>query len=111
MTVTRITEATHTVLVLNGRLDNTTSPTLDGEFSALYGQGVRKFVWDCSGIEYISSAGLRSFLQAMKKLDDDDSRLVVASVPPAVMELFDMAGFKPLLTIVPDRAHAARHLG
>lgn len=111
MIVTSIPEATHTVLVLDGRLDGSTALVLDREFSLLFDQGVRKFVWDCSGIEYISSAGLRSFLQAMKKLDEHDSRLVVASVPPAVMELFDMAGFKPLLTISPDRAHAARHLG
>lgn len=110
MTVTRIAETSHTVLVLNGRLDNATSPLLDEEFDTLYARGVRKFVWDCSGLEYISSAGLRSFLQAMKKLDDDDSRLVVASVPPALMEIFDMAGFKSLLTIAPDRASAARHV-
>lgn len=99
-----------TALRLEGRLDATTAPQLDQEFNRLFAAGTRKVVWDCSALAFISSAGLRTVLQALKFLRAEGGALVLHSVSPQVMEVFDISGFKSLLTICPDSAAALAKL-
>lgn len=106
MTIQTIPENDVTVLVLAGRLETTTAATYDQAYSAAYATGARKFVLDCSALSYISSAGLRCILQSLKQLKAHNGRLAIASPGPMVMEIFEISGFKTLLTIRPDRASA-----
>ena len=55
-------------LKLNGWLDTETSSLLAEEIAAL-DESVKALVIDCSALEYISSAGLRQFVAAHKKMD------------------------------------------
>jgi anti-anti-sigma factor len=87
MNIQRVNESTHTVLILEGRLDAPSTPILDQEFQGAFNEGARKFIWDCSGLSYISSAGLRSFLQALKRLNAHGGALIIAAAPPLVVEV------------------------
>lgn len=99
------------LFALKGRLDATSTSALDTAFTTAFDAGDRKFVWDCSDLAYISSAGLRAFLQAMKKLDASGGRLVIAAARPSVVEVFDISGFKALMALRPDVPSALAEVG
>lgn len=109
MNIERLDQNGITVLIFEGRLDTTTSALIDQHFSAAFGEGARKFVWDFERLTYISSDGLRSILHALKRLGSE-GQLVISGPKPMVMNLFDISGFKSLLTILPNRADAINKL-
>src|SRR5512138_2345209 len=49
------------VLTLSGKLDGFSAPALEVQITRILSEGVKHVVFDCSGLEYISSAGLRVF--------------------------------------------------
>lgn len=108
MTVTRLSHESRVIFDIDGRLDAANAVTLDREFFSCYDEGARDFIWDCSKVTYLSSAGLRSFLQAMKRLEASEGKLVIAGASPQLLDVFDISGFKPLLTFAPDRAAALK---
>ena len=56
------------VMHLNGRLDGTGAPLLEGAIDAYLSEGGRHLVLDLSRLSYISSIGLRVLLMAGKRL-------------------------------------------
>ncbi len=110
MTIQRSEENGVTILVLEGRLDTSATPVYDTAYAAAFGEGARKFVLDCAALHYISSAGLRSFLQSLKQLGANGGKLAIATPSHLVMEVLEISGFKPLLTIRPTRAAAVAAL-
>ena len=95
-----------TILSLNGRLDATAVAGLDQAFASSFSQGARNFVWDFHQLTYISSAGLRSVLQALKATGASKGKLTIARVSPQVMEVLEISGFKDLLAIHDDMESA-----
>jgi anti-anti-sigma factor len=95
-----------TILAFTGRLDTNTVAAVDQAFATAVAAGGRNFVWDFAQLNYISSAGLRTVLQALKQVSAKGGKLVVCSLSRNVHEVFDISGFKSLLTICPDRAKA-----
>ena len=86
-----------TTIVLAGRLDTTTAPALDKTINEDIAD-VKHLVIDIKGLEYVSSAGLRVFLSAQKKMQKIGSMKVI-NVREEVMEVFEMTGFADILTI------------
>lgn len=87
----------HALLALSGRLDTTTAPELEAALEPVLSEAAELTV-DLSGLEYISSAGLRVILKAQKAMTRQGSMKLV-HVPEAVMEVFDITGFVDFLTI------------
>ena len=85
------------VLKIEGRLDTTTAPELE---KAINGEGdeLKNLVLDFTGVDYISSAGLRVLLTAQKKMNIQGSMELVG-VSEAVMDIFEMTGFADILVI------------
>ena len=63
-------------------------------------------VFDFTGVEYISSMGLRVLLMAAKEVRARNARIAVAALQPVVKEIFDIARFNHVLEIFPT-VHAA----
>ena len=82
---------------LEGRLDTTTSPQLEEEVNGTIAD-VETLVFDCSKLEYISSAGLRVLLAAQKIMNKQGS-MTVTNVSEEIMEIFEVTGFSDILTI------------
>ena len=61
--------------------------------------GANRFVVDCSALEYVSSAGLRSLLTTVKTLRTHDGELVFASLRDMVREVFEIAGFETIFPV------------
>ena len=84
-------------LAISGRLDTTTAPKLEAELKQSIGN-VKELVFDFSGVEYISSAGLRVLLAAQKVMNRQGS-MKLTGVSAEVMEVFEITGFSDILTI------------
>lgn len=97
MRIEKKNEGTSLTLALSGRLDTITSPELESEIKAGLG-GVTELVFDLSGLEYISSAGLRVLLTA-QKIMNKQGRMVVRNVSAAIQDIFEVTGFTEILTI------------
>ncbi|RKN84807.1 STAS domain-containing protein [Paenibacillus ginsengarvi] len=100
-----------TVLALSGRLDGNTSGALESQFLQLVEQGAARFVFDLSQLEYVSSAGLRSFLLAAKKIKTIQGKLALAHLNQNVKEVFDMSGFSAIFTICATERDALEAVG
>lgn len=87
------------VLVLRGRLDGVTAPAVEQKIATLLASDATRLVLDCSGIEYASSAGLRVFLSAAKKLKTAGGRCGFAALTPPMTEIFKISGFLDVLEI------------
>ncbi len=99
-------EKTGEVLVVapSGRIDSTTSDTLDQALSRAVESGERRLLVDFDRVSYISSAGLRVLLVAAKRLRAERGALVLCALGEPVRQVFDLAGFLPLFTIEATRA-------
>ena len=84
-------------VALEGRLDTTTSPELEKSLKENL-PDLTELVIDLSGLEYISSAGLRVLLSAQKTMMKQGS-MKVTHVSETVMEIFEVTGFVDILTI------------
>ncbi len=98
------------VVLLRGRLDGVTCRSVDERFGELAARG-RPVVVDCSGLEYVSSAGLRSILVLGKRQRASQVGFTLASPAPAVREIFELSGFHSLFAVHPHRAAAVAALG
>lgn len=89
------------ILILRplGRLDSSTSPELERLLTEQLDTGSQRLVLDFSGLNYISSAGLRVVLLAGKKLRASKGRMVLVSLQDMVREVFDMSGFLALFAV------------
>ncbi|MBR6239097.1 MAG: STAS domain-containing protein [Lachnospiraceae bacterium] len=84
-------------LSIEGRLDTTTSPELEGKLKGEL-DGVTALEFDIKDLEYISSAGLRVLLQAQKTMNKQ-GKMVIHNASEDIMEIFDVTGFSDILTI------------
>ena len=93
--IERLNDAT--VLKIEGRLDTTTAPELESTINA-QGEALGNLVLDFTGVDYISSAGLRVLLTAQKKMNIQ-GHMELNNVSEAVMDIFEMTGFADILEI------------
>jgi len=94
-----------TIVSVEGRLDTITAGDFEAKILPLV-DSAGKLVIDMSGLEYISSTGLRVFLIAQKKIMQSGGRLVLCCLQPAIREIFDIAGFSTIFSIFPDQETA-----
>jgi anti-anti-sigma factor len=101
-----------TVLVVTGRIDINSSDAFRDRLLATIGGG-RPLVIDLSGVDYISSAGLRALMLGSKQARSAGTNLAVAALQPVVLEIFQISRFDKLLPCHPtvDAALAAVRLG
>ena len=97
MTITKTQDADKLTIALEGRLDTTTSPQLEGELRTAV-NGVTELTFDLEKLDYISSAGLRVLLAAQKVMNSQGDMKVV-NVKPEIMEIFEVTGFVDILNI------------
>ena len=83
---------------LAGRLDTNTAPQLEAELKHSL-SGITRLDLDFSGLEYLSSAGLRVLLAAQKTMNGQ-GEMVVRNVSETIMEVFEITGFVDILTLI-----------
>jgi anti-anti-sigma factor len=99
------------VLAPVGRVDSVTSAELERIVTSRIDSGARRLVLDLSGVEYISSAGLRVLLMAAKRLKAPPAALALCGLGPGVRAVLELAGFLPLFTVEAGREQALARVG
>ena len=90
------------VLAIAGSVDSLTAEKLTAALSAQVHAGQVRLVVDFSGVEYTSSAGLRSLLGALKDCRRLGGDLRLAAVQPAVMRVLSLSGFASIIKMFDD---------
>ena len=83
-------------LAITGRLDTTTAPNLESVVREL-SNDTKELVFDMSGVEYISSAGIRVLLGAYKKMSINQGTMRIEKANDMVREVFEMTGLSEML--------------
>ncbi len=92
------------VLTPHGRLDQETCEAFRSEVMAhvdAAGRTGAAIVLDLSALEYVSSAGLRSFLLAAREVKAQQGRISAAALQPMVAEIFDISHFNLVFQVFP----------
>lgn len=97
MTINKTLDGSKLCVKVEGRLDTTTAPELEGELKASL-DGIDNLELDFTNLEYLSSAGLRVLLATQKTMNTQ-GKMVVKNVNDTIMEVFEVTGFVDILTI------------
>ena len=97
MTIEKLLNGEVATLVVVGRLDTQTAPELEKEVDSVV-SNIKELTFDMTGLEYVSSAGLRVILKAQKIMNTQGSMKLI-DVNDSIMEVFDITGFLDILTI------------
>jgi anti-anti-sigma factor len=86
-------------IAIAGRLDADSSPEAEKVVKeALEGQ-TTSVLFNLSGLEYLSSAGLRVLLSAAKEMRRREGKIVLCCLNEFVKEIFEVSGFQSLIPI------------
>ena len=102
---TRTHQGQTVVVAVVGKLDSKTSPDAQRQFDGILAGGARTLVVDCTGLDYISSAGLRVLLGAAKRLGGGRA-LRLFGLNQTVREVFEISGFATILAVFATEAEA-----
>jgi len=94
------------VLKIDGRIDTTNYNQFEIELTLLLNTGEKNFIFNCEGMNYISSSGLRVFLVAQKKTMALNGKLHLCHLQPAIKEIFDISGFTSIFKIFDTQEQA-----
>ncbi|MCE5174202.1 MAG: STAS domain-containing protein [Bacteroidales bacterium] len=94
------------VLTLYGRVDTNNFNELEQAIGQVFEADEKKIVLNCSGLNYISSSGLRIFLTALKKVNAMHGTLHLCSMQPVIKEIFDISGFSTIFQIFDTQKEA-----
>ena len=100
-------------VALFGRLDTHSYPQLDAELAPMLDGGdppVMSLVLDLAGLNYISSAGIRSIFKARKALTARNGKLRVVNPQPQIQKVFDVVKAVPMSDIFTSVAEADAYL-
>ncbi len=105
---TKTTSYKHCDLVkVDGRVDSATAPKFSEALESLTEQGRFKLILDFSGLDFISSAGLRVLINTQKTCKRyNRGEVVLATVPANIFAALDLSGFTSLFQIFDDVTNA-----
>jgi anti-anti-sigma factor len=94
------------VVTVTGRIDAVTAPEFEKRLSGWIAGGEKLFLLNFAGLDYISSAGLRSLLSTAKKLRGNQGRIILAGMQEVVAEVIRVAGFDSLFPVFASEEEA-----
>ena len=81
---------------ISGRLDAATAPNLEKIINE-FPEDTKELVFDMSGVEYISSAGISVLLSAYKKMKSNHGTMRIEKAGDKLCEVFEMTGLSEIL--------------
>lgn len=99
------------VVAVSGSIDTLTSGSLAESLAEQIETGAHRLVLDMSGVDYISSAGLRSLLAAVKLARRQGGDFRLAEVDQLVLKVLTLSGFTSILKLYDDVGQAVASFG
>lgn len=88
-----------TTVQLIGLLDTTTISEQANELQKVLDIADQALVMDCSELEYISSAGLRFFMQLKRETEAKGGKIRIINLNEDVADIFRMSGFHNIFSL------------
>ena len=88
-------------LVMRGRLDGYGAGKLADAVQASLRDDDRSVVFDLAGVNYLSSAGIRTLIAVKKRLKERNGTLALAGVQEYPRNVLDMAGVTQIFSLYP----------
>ena len=95
-----------TLVEVSGRIDSMNANELGAALSDTIDNGHVNLVLDLGSVEYMSSAGLREIVTALKKVKRETGDMRLAQPSPRVREVLEMAGLDTIFRIFPTQGEA-----
>lgn len=108
--IEKTVDAGCTHLSLRGRLDALTSTDLERSLNALPDNDLHRLCIDASGLDYVSSAGLRVLLSLAKRCKSLPGKVALHGLQPSVARVFELTGFHQIVPLFPTRDQAVAAL-
>lgn len=103
-----------TLVIPEGRLDFSAAAPfqqhLEQALAAAPKAAAGAVIVDCGALDYVSSAGLRVFLQIARASQRAGIAFALSTLQPAVREVFELSGFSRMIPVHADRAAALAQL-
>lgn len=104
-------ENTSTIVNVTGSVDALTAAELSKVLTAQITEGHANLVVDLTGVEFMSSAGLRTLLGAVKEARSSGGDLRITSTNPGIDKVLKMSGFHTIAKVFPSQAEAVSSFG
>jgi anti-sigma B factor antagonist len=104
-------EANSTIVAVNGSVDALTAPELSKVLSSQIAPGHANLLVDLIGVEFMSSAGLRALLGAVKEARSNGGDLRIISTNVGIDKVLKMSGFHNIAKVFASRAEAVSSFG
>src|SRR5215831_17977418 len=102
---------TGTVTVkLDGSLDAGTAPDLERQLTPILAEPIKDLVFDLASLKFISSAGLRVFSNARKKVKEHGGQASFVHMQPQIQEVFEIIKALPGVAIFKNIAEFDHYL-
>jgi anti-sigma B factor antagonist len=98
------------VLELSGELDYHSSPELREKLTELTVKQAPKILVNLSGVDYMDSSGIATFVEAFQKAKRYQGRLILAALTPTVRGVFEIAKLDSIFEITSTVAEAEKCL-
>ena len=92
LSISKITSADPAIFKIEGRIDGLTSKQIQAEIDEILDAGVKNLILDFAGVYYLSSAGIRVFINQMKKINLIGGQLFFVSLSSHILEIFKISG-------------------
>ena len=106
MEITEFRKGEIYILEVRGKLDAITSPAFREKIISVIEEKQKKFLIDCSSLNYISSAGIRVLFEAAYKLEDLSGKMAFCSLNDNVRKVFDMVDLSSEFSIYSSEEEA-----
>ena len=88
------------VMYFDGRLDTAAAPQTEREMEPLKECAGHNIILDCNDMEYISSSGLRIFLNILKNAKSKGSKVFIRNINNELRNVFALTGFTNLFEFI-----------
>lgn len=95
-----------TVITVGGRIDSMNANQLGEALQMEIEGGNSKLVLDLTGVDFMSSAGLREIVSSLKRAKRANGDLRVAGASERLLDIFEMAGLDTILKIFSSQSEA-----
>lgn len=95
------------VMTVRGRVDSETAPELDSALSSLLSDGRNKIVLNLQGVDFLSSAGLRAMVKALKGAQGSGGDVRLASVSEPIEVILRTVGMLQMFKMFSTNEEAA----
>ena len=96
------------IVAARGRIDSSTAAEFGSALATAIDRGVVRVVVDLGQVDYMSSAGLREIVSALKRARKGQGDVRLAEPTMRVLEVLEMAGLDTIMSIFPTRDDALR---